>query len=47
MIPALPQYADWFVLLCVAVAGAVGYGWWWQQQRQESADAESWEKQTE
>ena len=43
MIP-LPEYADWFVLLCVAVAGAVGYGWWWRTQRQESADAESWDK---
>ncbi len=44
MIPALPEYADWFVLLCVAVAGAVGYGWWRRTQRQESDDAESWDK---
>ena len=43
MIP-LPEYADWFVLLCVVVAGAGGYGWWWRTQRQESDDAKSWDK---
>ncbi len=44
MIPALPECANWFLLLCITIASTVGCGWWWQTQRQESVDTESWDK---
>lgn len=43
MIP-LPQYADWFMLTCVAAAVSAVPLWKWRKSRQESAVAESWDK---